>query len=206
MFDLNAYGQYDPANPFGAVTGAPVAPKKRPMYASLYDRFGHNDANSTYKMDDGDKQRSFRQGLLQFAAQVSQPNGGNFAAALSKGLLAGSTGMNEDYEKQVKLSLDSAKVKAMDGAPAAFRAADMAAQAAGYEPGTPEYENAMAVHLHTASAASNAGIVHFMVPGADGKQRPARQNPSTGQVEVWDEHAGDFVPQGGAMRAMPGSP
>jgi hypothetical protein len=94
-FDLNAYGQYDPANPLGAVTGMPVAPKKRGWQSLLYDHMNHSDPNDPYPMQDADKSHAIRQGLLQFAANVSQPNGGNFAAALSKGLLAGSGSVND---------------------------------------------------------------------------------------------------------------
>jgi hypothetical protein len=94
-FDLNAYGQYDPANPLGAVTGMPAAPKKRGWQSLLYDHMNHSDPNDPYPMQDADKSHAIRQGLLQFAANVSQPNGGNFAAALSKGLLAGSGSVND---------------------------------------------------------------------------------------------------------------
>ena len=56
-------------------------------YASLYDRFG-GESNSAYPLDADAKRRIFKQGLLQFAAAMSRPNGGNFANSDSNTLTA----------------------------------------------------------------------------------------------------------------------
>jgi hypothetical protein len=87
--------------------------------------------------------------------------------------------------------------------PTGFREADLQAKAAGYQPGTDEYKNAMRVALGTVGRASNAGIGFQKITGADGRERVARQNPRTGAVEVYDETTGDFTPLG-ASSATPG--
>ena len=56
-------------------------------YASLYDRFG-GDNPTSYPLDPSAKRRLFKQGLLEFAAAMSKPNGGNFANSLATGLLS----------------------------------------------------------------------------------------------------------------------
>ena len=85
--------------------------------------------------------------------------------------------------------------------PSGYRELDLQAKAAGYKPGTPEYQNAMRVGLGTVGRASNAGIGFQKLTGADGRERIARQNPRTGAVEVYDETTGDFTPLGGAPGA-----
>lgn len=93
--------------------------------------------------------------------------------------------------------------------PSGYRELDLQAKAAGYKPGTPEYQNAMRVGLGTVGRASNAGIGFQKLTGADGRERIARQNPRTGAVEVYDETTGDFTPLGatpGAAAPSPGQP
>lgn len=85
--------------------------------------------------------------------------------------------------------------------PTAVRQFELMAKAAGYKPGTPEYQRAAAVGLGTEGRASSAGIGFDTITGADGRQRVVRQNPRTGGVEVFDESTNGFVPLGGMAGA-----
>lgn len=69
------------------------------LYGRMFDRFAHPDPNAPYQMQDAQKKRAFRQGLLQFAAAVSRPNGGNFANSIASGLLAGSNSVNDSQDQ-----------------------------------------------------------------------------------------------------------
>lgn len=82
------------------------------------------------------------------------------------------------------------------GDPTGFRELHMKALAAGYQPGTPEYQNAMRVGLGTEGRAASGGFGFEKVVGADGRERMGRKNPRTGQFEVYDETSGNFVPMG----------
>ena len=84
-----------------------------------------------------------------------------------------------------------------ESAPTAVRQFEMMAKAAGLTPGTPAYEQAANIALGLEGRASNAGIGFEIIEGPDGRKRYSRRNPRTGQVEIYDESIGDFVPLGG---------
>ena len=63
-------------------------------YANLYGLLG-GDNSSAYPLDDSAKRRLFKQGLLEFAANVARPNGGNLMASITSGLLAAKRGGQE---------------------------------------------------------------------------------------------------------------
>lgn len=85
-----------------------------------------------------------------------------------------------------------------NGMPSGYREFQLSAQAAGLQPGTPEYEKAAKVALGLEGRASSAGFGFTKITGADGRERLARQNPRTGAAEVYNEATGDFEPMGGA--------
>lgn len=87
--------------------------------------------------------------------------------------------------------------------PTGYRQFELQAQAAGLEPGTPEYQRAARVALGTEGRASSAGFGFEMIKGADGRERMGRKNPRTGAFEVYDESTGDFVQMGGAAVGAP---
>lgn len=89
--------------------------------------------------------------------------------------------------------------------PTGFRQFQMTAEAAGLVPGTPEYQQAANIALGREGRASSAGFGFEQIRGADGVMRLQRQNPRTGNVEVYDESTGDFLPVGGPS-AMGGAP
>lgn len=89
--------------------------------------------------------------------------------------------------------------------PTGFRELHMKALAAGYQPGTPEYQNAMRVGIGTEGRAATGGFGFEKVVGADGRERMGRTNPRTGVFEVYDETSGNFTPLGGPA-ALNGGP
>ncbi|QWF19302.1 D-Ala-D-Ala carboxypeptidase family metallohydrolase [Lysobacter capsici] len=88
--------------------------------------------------------------------------------------------------------------------PSGFRELDMTARAAGYTPGTPEYQQAAQVALGMRGRAATGGFGFKEITGADGRTRWARQNPRTGTMEVYDETTGEFTPLGGGASLNPG--
>lgn len=88
--------------------------------------------------------------------------------------------------------------EAATAAPTGFRELDMKARAAGLRPGSPEYQQAMNIALGREGRAATGGFGFEEVVGPDGRKRVQRRNPRTGQVEVYDESTGEFIPMGGA--------
>jgi hypothetical protein len=75
---------------------------KSPLYARMFDRFGPQmDPSSPYQVGDDDKRKLFKQGLLQFAAAVSRPNGGNLANSIASGLLAARGGLEDGAQQHI---------------------------------------------------------------------------------------------------------
>lgn len=81
---------------------APNLTKKRDWRATAYDRVMPNGGS---EMEDGDKSRMFRQGLLHLGAGLLS-NGGGFGNALGKsisgGLLAMNKGTDDLADRQYK--------------------------------------------------------------------------------------------------------
>lgn len=93
-----------------------------------------------------------------------------------------------------------------DQMPTGFQEAHMSAVAAGYQPGSPEYQRVMRIKTGVEGRAATGGFGFEKVTGADGRERLARKNPRTGVVEIYDESTGDFVPMGGGAGLNPGAP
>ena len=83
-----------------------------------------------------------------------------------------------------------------NGMPAGFRQFEMTARAAGLKPGTPEYQQAANIALGREGRAATGGFSFEMFKGADGRERPGRQNPRTGETEIYNETTGNFEPIG----------
>ena len=82
--------------------------------------------------------------------------------------------------------------------PTGYRDFELTTKAAGYKPGSKEYQEAARVKLGTQGRASNAGFGFFEIEGPDGRKRMGRNNPRTGAREIYDEQTGDFVQVGSA--------
>jgi hypothetical protein len=90
--------------------------------------------------------------------------------------------------------------------PTGVRQFEMMAQAAGYKPGTTDYQKAAQIALGAEGRASSAGIGFDTITGADGRERVIRRDPRTGAVEVFNEATNSFTPLGGAGLGQPAAP
>lgn len=66
-----------------------------------------------------------------------------------------------------------------------------------------EQERARRIHLGLEGRASSAGIGFGTFKDAQGFERPQRSNPRTGQMEIWYDEQGRWVPLGEAAAAVP---
>jgi hypothetical protein len=179
--------------------------ERAPLYSRLFDRLTPQSGNSEYQLDDDQKRRLFRQGLLQFGVAALQPNGGNTGAAIARGLLAGTQGLNEGARQQIEdaYRADKMRLEQLGEIPAGYREFDLTAQAGGLT--LEQRKQAARVKLGLDGRASSAGFGFELVEGPDGRKRYSRRNPRTGLVEIYDETTGQFAPLGTASPAM-GSP
>jgi hypothetical protein len=110
---------------------------------------------------------------------------------------------------KAKIAAAEAAANTATDQPTAFRALDAQARAAGFAPGSPEYQNFMRVNGGVVGRAATGGFGFEKITGADGRERLARKNPRTGAVEIYDETTGDFTPLGGGASLngpTPGAP
>ena len=161
----------------------------------------------SYGLTDQDKGALARQGLLSLGLGIlGSKSGGSFGTSLADGLKSGLLAINSGAE-DVQGSRYRAQMMANQmGGGTDFRAIEAKAKAAGYEPGSEDYRKAFRVALGTEGRASGAGYGFFEFEGADGRKRMGRNNPRTGEREVYDEATGAFVPLGGAAAAAEPAP
>lgn len=113
---------------------------------------------------------------------------------------------SEPAFRQAEMQIAMAKAAQGGGAqPAGFQELHMKALAAGLQPGTPEYKQAMNIALGREGRAATGGFGFEKVTGADGRERMGRTNPRTGVFEVYDETSGNFTPMGGGGALNGGS-
>lgn len=114
----------------------------------------------------------------------------------------------EDEEGSMQFA--NALVSSMGGAdtakPTGVRQFELMAQAAGYKPGTTEYQKAAQIALGAEGRASSAGIGFDTITGADGRERVIRRDPRTGAVEVFNEATNSFTPLGGMVLGQSSQP
>lgn len=85
--------------------------------------------------------------------------------------------------------------------PTGFKQFQMTTQAAGLQPGTPEYEQAARIALGSEGRAATGGMGFNMVKNADGTESMGRTNPRTGTFEVYNAQTGQFEQLGGTAKA-----
>lgn len=88
---------------------------------------------------------------------------------------------------------------ALAGAPGDVREFQAMAAAAGLVPGSPEYKEAANIHLGRAARKVTGAIKFDTAVDAQGNPRPQRNNPTTGQVEVYQAETNSWVPLGGPV-------
>ncbi|MFL9582361.1 lytic transglycosylase domain-containing protein [Stenotrophomonas sp. AB1(2024)] len=161
----------------------------------------------SYGLTDQDKRALAKQGLLASGlAMLSSQSGGNFSQSLGEGLQSGLLAVNRGANSVGEQRYRQQAMQQQLGGGTDFRALDAKARAAGFEPGTDEYKRAFQVALGTEGRASSAGYGFFEFEGSDGRKRMGRNNPRTGEREVYDEAAGEFVPLGGMGDGVPTAP
>lgn len=156
---------------------------------SLFDRLMPSDESYTEQ----DKRSLLAQGLLSMAAGMQSQSGfGNGLAAGTQNLLGtinqSANDLSDRRYRQHRLAsgvADPTEVRKLK------QLKDLG------ELSNEEYNKAIRVELGLEGRASNAGYGFELVKGADGRERPSRQNPRTGAMEIYDESTGDFVPMGG---------
>jgi len=181
----------------GIATLNPGAVRKQDWRASLFDRFVPTGGA---QVDDEDKKRLMRMGLLQFAAGLQSSSNPSvaFTNGISGGLLAMNQGVGDMQDRQYKQQALQARLDD----PAGLREFEALTK------GLPsaDVERARRIRLGLDGRASSAGYEFELTPGADGKQRIQRRNKAAGTVEIYDESAQDFVPVGGMSGPSSGAP
>lgn len=83
--------------------------------------------------------------------------------------------------------------------PSGVREFTFMSDAAGFKPGTPDYEKAARVRLGTEARPATGGFsFESQDVLGDGKLRPVRRNPRTGAQEYYDERSAEWFQLGGA--------
>ena len=180
---------------------------KASLYGRLFDRVTPQNDNSPYALEDEQKKRLFRQGLLQFGVAALQPNGGNTGAAIARGLLAGTQGLNEGARQYMSdaYTADKMRTGMMGDTPTDYREFDLLSKAGNLS--AEDRAKAARIKLRLEGGAATGGYTFKTIKGADGKERiyrtdPRDPNPDTG-VMVYDEGANGFVPVGGGAKVAP---
>lgn len=146
---------------------------KPDMSGGLLGKYIPNSSDMT----DEEKRAISRQGLLALGAGLLAPSeGGGFGAALSNGITSGLLAMN-----------DATAARANSGGGAEFRTLHEKAVAAGYQPGTPEYQRAVQINLGVLPRAVTGAARPQTIKGADGVERVGIFDPST---QTWSVYNG----------------
>ena len=145
-----------------------------------------------------------RSGLLQAGLGILANNHDryNAGAAVGSGLLAGVSAMQKGGEDALDRKLKAEQVMRMGGDPATFRAMDMQARAAGYEPGSEGYQNFFKRANGELARASSAGY-SFDTVDDNGYPRPQRRDPRSGGVEMFYAEQNRWVPLGSVYGGAP---
>ena len=152
----------------------------------------------SYGLSEQDKSALGRQGLLALGLGIlGSKSGGNFGAALSDGLQSGLLAINKGAEDVQGSRYRAQQLANQAGGGTDFRALEAKAKAAGYAPGSEDYQKAFRVALGTEGRASGAGYSFDQEEDANGVPRPARNNPRTGSREIYVAETGQWIPLGG---------
>lgn len=139
------------------------------------------------QMSEQERMALIREGLLAFGSGTLANNGNNYGkagpaigAGLSQGLLAMNKGADQLAENKYKKQY----MESQGGDPTQFRAMDMMAKAAGYEPGTDGYKEFFKRANGEIARQSNAAIQYKEVVGSDGIPRMVALDPRAVGAQV----------------------
>lgn len=163
------------------ITDRPNLSPKRDWRASVFDRLMPHGDN---ELEDGDKSRLLRQGLLQLGAGLLS-TGGGFSNALGQGISGGLLAMNKGQDDLADRQYKRQMMQNQMGDPSGLRQFQGLAEAAGYKPGSPEYRRAAGTQLGQIGRASSAGF-SFDTIDWGGTPVQTRRNGATGEQSIWN--------------------
>ena len=105
----------------------------------------------------------------------------------------------DDTVEQAANALVQAYGGTADSMPSGLRQFQGIAEAAGLKSGTPEYQRAARVNLGLDPRAVTAAVRFDTFTDANGNPRPQRNNPTTGQVEIFIDESNQWQPLGGGI-------
>lgn len=170
---------------------------------SLFDRLYGADPNDPYAPNEAVKRRSINQGLLQLGAGLLG-TGGGFGNALGAGIQNGLLAVNNRADSAEQQAYKRQIMERSANGGAAFQALDMQAKAAGYQPGTPEYQHFMRVQGGIEGRASSAGATTFVQDDENGIPTRYTFNPRTMQYDKARINAPPVDPNTGIPQRAPG--
>lgn len=152
-------------------------------------------------MSAGDRDAMMRQGLLGLAAGMASTGGQGTAAAIGNGLQSGLLAMNQGRDSINDAAYKKALMDRQLGDPAGLREFNAMTDGLSDE----DKLQARRVRLGLEGRASSGGIGFDTFTDANGFQRPQRNNPRTGSIELWIDESQQWVPLGSAGEVAPGS-
>lgn len=158
---------------------------RRSWQERLFDRFVPASSTSLVGVTGDDKKALVRQGLLQLAAGIqSSPN---FGQGITQGLLGGVQGINQGLEDVQTRRLRELQTQNALAGPQEFRSQDLAARAAGFEPGSEGYKRFFRIGGGLEARAVTGAARPVEIVGADGRKRQGFFDPSTRSYSLYDE-------------------
>lgn len=152
----------------------------------------------SYGLTDQDKSALARQGLLSLGLGIlGSKSGGSFGTSLSDGIQSGLLAINKGADNIGDQRVKRQQMAAMNGAPAQQRYLEWLA---GKLP-EGEQQEAYRVAAGTQGRASSSGYGFGEFTDAAGRPRPQRNNPRTGESEIYVDEQGGWIPLGGGQPA-----
>lgn len=158
----------------------------------LLGGFIPDSANLTEK----DKQALGRQGLLALGLNLLRPSGGSFGGALANGLQGGLLAVNQGVNDIADRRYRQFQIDQGMAGPAGLR--EFNAMTTGLS--DEDKARARRISLGLEGRASSGGYGFDKVSDARGRERPRRNNPRTGESEVYMDETGEWIPLGGGQR------
>lgn len=154
----------------------------------------------SYGLTDQDKSALARQGLLSLGLGIlGSKSGGNFGTSLADGLQSGLLAINKGADSISDQRVRAQQMAAMNGAPAQQRYLEWLAS----KVPEAEQQEVYRVAAGTQGRASSSGYGFDQFTDANGRPRPQRNNPRTGESEIYVDEQGGWIPLGGGQPAVP---
>lgn len=150
----------------------------------------------SYGLTDQDKSALARQGLLSLGLGIlGSKSGGNFSASLSDGIQSGLLAINKGADNIGDQRQRQQMMAAQNGAPAQQRYLEWLAS----KLPEGEQQEAYRVAAGTQGRASSSGYGFDTFTDSNGNPRPQRNNPRTGESEIYVDEQGGWIPLGGGQ-------